>query len=62
MTFRLRYAAALIAVLVLYGLAGQADYESARFDECQAQGLDYNAEADLCKFPAAPAVQPQKGL
>lgn len=60
--FRLRFAAILSAILVLYGWAGQRDYEDARAIECaqRTPPRAYDPAADRCIHPAAMADNKEK--
>ena len=52
MLFRLRFAVILSAILVLYGWAGQRDYEDQRAAECAQRGPSpgqgYDPSTDTC--------------
>lgn len=55
--FRLRFAVILSCILVLYGWAGQRDYEDHRSIECATltPPRDYDPVADRCVHPAMKA-------
>lgn len=50
MLFRLRFAVILSAILVLYGWAGQRDYEDQRTIECASRATPqgYDPYLDIC--------------
>ena len=50
MLFRLRFAVILSAILVLYGWAGQRDYEDQRMTECASRATPqgYDPFTDTC--------------
>lgn len=64
MLFRLRFALILSALLVLYGWAGQRDYEDQRTTECAARKIPqgYDPITDTCTIvvPSASSAQTTK--